>query len=88
MEDYRTLWDHLDQLFQEEKLKSLLHHFSVQRNQMSSDSRKNAHSRPPLGTINVIFIAPERTGSYPSRVMSVAWLSTDEDGSELKRLEY
>ena len=52
---------------------------------MSLDSRKNTPSRPPLGTINVIFIAPERTGSYPSRVMSVAWLSTDEDGSELKR---
>ena len=52
---------------------------------MSLDSRKNTPSRPPLGTINVIFIAPKRTGSYPSRVMSVARLSTDEDGSELKR---
>ena len=38
-----------------------------------------------MGTINVIFAALGRTGSYPSRVMSVAWLSTDEDGSELKR---
>ena len=35
--------------------------------------------------INVIFAAPRRTGSYPSRVMSVAQLSADEDGSEPKR---
>ena len=52
---------------------------------MSLDSRKNTPSRPPLGTINVIFIAPERTGSYPSRVMSVARLLANEDGSEPKR---
>ena len=35
--------------------------------------------------INVIFAAPRRTGSYPSRVMSVAQLSADEDGSEPRR---
>ena len=35
--------------------------------------------------INVIFAAPRKTGSYPSRVMSVAQLSADEDGSEPKR---
>ena len=52
---------------------------------MSSDSRKNAPSRPPLRTINVIFAVPGRTGSYPSKVISVARLSADEDGSELKR---
>ena len=40
--------------------------------------------RPPLGTINVIFTAPGRTGSCLSRVMSVARLSADEDGSESK----
>ena len=52
---------------------------------MSSDSQKNAHSRPSLGTINVIFAALGRTGSYPSRVMSVARLLANEDGSEPKR---
>ena len=35
--------------------------------------------------INVIFAAPRRTGSYPSKVMLVARLSADEDGSEPKR---
>ena len=38
-----------------------------------------------MGAINVIFVASGRTGSYPSKVMSVARLSADEDGSEPKR---
>ena len=52
---------------------------------MNSNSRKNAPSRPPLGTINVIFAAPRRTGSCPSRVMSVARLSSNDGVSEPKR---
>ena len=52
---------------------------------MNSNSRKNATSRPPLGTINVIFAAPGRIGSCPSRVMLVARLSSDKDVSEPKR---
>ena len=85
MEDCRNLWDHLNQLVWEGKLKSLLHHSSGQGNHTSSDSQKNAPSRPSLGTINVIFAALGRTGSYPSRVMSVARLLANEDGSEPKR---
>ena len=85
MKDYKNLWDHLDQLIEEGKLKSLLHHSSGQGNQTSSNSRKNAAPRPPLGTINVIFAASGRTGSCPSRMMSVARLSFDEGVSELKR---
>ena len=38
-----------------------------------------------MGTINVIFAAPGRTGSCPFRVMLVIRLSTNEDGSEPKR---
>ena len=85
MEDCRNLWDNLDQLVQEGKLKSFLHHSSGQGNQTNSNSRKNAHSGPPLGTINVIFATPGRTGSCPSKVMSVARLSSDEGVSEPKR---
>ena len=84
-EDCRNLWDHLDQLIREGKLKSLLHHSSGQGNQMNSNSRKNAPSRPPLGTINIIFATPRRTRSCPSRVMSVARLLADEGSSEPKR---
>ena len=38
-----------------------------------------------MGTINVIFAAPGRTGSHPFRVMSVAQLPTENSNSELKR---
>ena len=84
-EDCRNLWDHLDRLVGEGKLKSLLHHSSGQGNHTNSNSRKNATSRPPLGTINVIFSALGRTESCPSKVMLVARLSSDEGVSELKR---
>ena len=75
-EDCRNLWDHLDQLVGEGKLKSLLHHSGGKGNQTNSNARKNATYGPPLGTINVIFAAPRRTGSCPSRVMSVTRLSS------------
>ena len=86
-EDCRNLWDHLDKLVGKGKLKSLLHHSSGQGNQTNSNSRKNAPSRPPLGTINVIFAALGRTGSCPSRVMSVARLSADDGSLEPKRVK-
>ena len=41
--------------------------------------------RPPLGTINVIFTTWGRTGSHPSRVMSVAWLLVKGSKLEPKR---
>ena len=45
----------------------------------------NASSVPHLGTINVIFTTPRRTGSHPSRVMSVARPPTKDSNSEPKR---
>ena len=74
----------MDQLVGEGKLKSLLHHSSGQGNQTNSNSRKHATSGPSLGIINVIFAAPGRTGSYLSRVMPVARLSSEEGVSEPK----
>ena len=62
-EDCRSLWDHLDQLVREGKLKQLLYHSNGQGSQASSKSRRDVPSRPFLGTINVIFAAPGRTGS-------------------------
>ena len=41
--------------------------------------------RPSIGTINVILAASGRTSSCPSRVMSVAWLSTKDDNRESKK---
>ena len=45
----------------------------------------NASSRLLIGTINVIFAAPGRTGSYPSRVMSVAQFIAEDVDSKPKK---
>nr|XP_023929683.1 uncharacterized protein LOC112040991 [Quercus suber] len=73
-EDCRSLWDHLDQLVREGKLRHLLHHSSSRGGQPNSESEKRDSTKPPLGIINVIFAAPGRTGSRPAKVMSVARL--------------
>ena len=75
----------MDQLVREGKLKQLLHHSSGQGSQAGSESRRDIPLRPPLGTINVIFAALERTGSCPSRVMSVARLSSGDINQDPKR---
>ena len=81
IEDCRNLWDHLEQLVREGKLKHLLHHSSGQGSQTNSAFWGNVVPRPPLGTINVIFAALGRTGSCPSRIMSVSCCS--DEGSSL-----
>ena len=78
IEDCRSLWDYLDQLVQEGKLKQLLHYSSGLGGQANSRSQRDIPSRPPLGTINVIFATPGRTGSCSSRVLFVARLSSDD----------
>ena len=83
--DCRSLWDHLDKLVREGKLKQLLHHSSGLGGQANSRSERETPSGPILGTINVIFVAPGRTRSYPSRVMSVARLSSEDISHEPKR---
>ncbi|XP_065621875.1 uncharacterized protein LOC136064266 [Quercus suber] len=75
-EDCRSLWDHLDQLVCEGRLRHLLHHSSGREGQMNSESGRSDSAKPPLGTINVIFTAPGRIRSWPSKVMSVARLLT------------
>ena len=84
-EDCRSLWDHLDQLVRKGKLKQLLHHSSGLGGQTTSRPEREAPSRPPLGTINVIFAALGKTGSSPSRVMFVARLSSEGNNQEPKR---
>ena len=75
----------MDQLAREGKLQQLLHHSSGLGGQTTSRSERETPSRPPLGTINVIFTAPGRIGSCPSRVMSVACLSSKDTSHEPKR---
>ena len=81
------MWDHLEQLVLEGKLKHLLHHSSGRGGQASSVFQGNAAPRPPLGTINVIFAALGRTGSCPSRIMSVSCYSDDDSNSLPKRVK-
>ena len=66
-------------------MKQLLHHSSSLGVQADTRLERESPSRPLLGTINVIFVAPGRTGSCPSRVMSVARLSSEDGSHEPKR---
>ena len=84
-EDCRNLWDHLDQLVREGKLKQLLHHSSGRGIQTDLEFRGDTSSRPHFGTINIIFAAPGRTRSCPSRVMSVSRYPAEESSSMPKR---
>ena len=76
----------MDQLVREGKLKLLLHHSSGLGGQTNSRSERETPSRPLLGTINVIFATPGRTGSCPSRVMSMARVSSEDTSHEPKRV--
>ena len=66
-------------------MKQLLHHSSSLGGQTDTHPERENPSRPPLGTINVIFATPGRTGSCPSKVMSVARLSSEDGNHEPKR---
>ena len=84
-QDCRNLWDHLDQLVREGKLKQLLHHSSGLQGQANSEPRRDASSRPPLGMINDIFTTLGRTSLCPSIVMSMAQLSVEDTNPGPKR---
>ena len=49
--------------------------------------RGDASSRPPLGSINVIFAAPGRIGFCPSKVMSVSCYIDEGSSSMSKRVK-
>ncbi|XP_075655265.1 uncharacterized protein LOC142625510 [Castanea sativa] len=86
-ENCRTLWNHLEQLVSEGKLKQYLYKPNGQGSHSGSINQRNNLSRPPLGMINVIFIAPGRTGSCPTRVMFVSYVLVEESGSKPKRIK-
>ncbi|XP_030923447.1 uncharacterized protein LOC115950378 [Quercus lobata] len=79
-----NLRNHLDRLVREGKLRHLLHRPEGWKEQSNIETRQST-LRPPLGTINVIFATPGRTGSSPSKVMSVGRLQTGLDDRESKR---
>ncbi|XP_075665316.1 uncharacterized protein LOC142634975 [Castanea sativa] len=84
-ENCTTLWNHLEQLVREGRLKQFLYRPNGQGDHSGSVNQGNNALRPPLGTINVIFTALGRTGSCPTRVMSVSRTLANEYHSELKK---
>ncbi|XP_065621949.1 uncharacterized protein LOC136064301 [Quercus suber] len=66
-ENYRTLWNHLEQLVRDGRLKHILYRPNGQGDQAGSRAQGNASSRPPLGTINVIFVAWGEPALTPPR---------------------
>ena len=84
-EDCRNLWNHLDQLVREGKLRHLLHLSSGHPGQAMQEPQKDVSLRPPTGTIHVILAAPGRTGPSFSRVLAVGRLSFEDRQRELKR---
>ena len=85
--DCRNLWDHLEQLVRKWNLKHFLHHSSGRGGQASLAFQGNAAPRPLLGTVNVIFVALGRTGSCPSKIMSVFCYSDEDFNSMPKRVK-
>ena len=77
-ENCRNLWNYLDQLVREGKLKHLLHHSGGYQNQTHQESLRDATPRPHVGMINMILAAPGKMGAYPSRVFSVTQLPVEE----------
>ena len=73
------------QLVKEGRLKQFLHQPNEPKGQTGSRFQRNAFSRAPLDTINVIFAALGRTSSHPSGVMSVAQPPAEDSRLELKR---
>ena len=86
IEDFRNLWNHLEQLVREGRLQYFFYWPSGQGDQSRSKAQGNASSKDLLDTINVIFAAPKRTGFHPSRVMSVAQLQAEDSNFKLRGL--
>ena len=52
---------------------------------MGLGDQRNTSTRPPLGIINVILVSLGRTGSRPSRVLSITQPFIEDSPSDSKR---
>ena len=75
----------MKQLVKMGKLKQFLYQSNEQGGQARSGAQRNASMKPPLGTISVILTALRRTGSQPSKVMSIALPSAEGSSPDPKR---
>ena len=71
-EDCKTLHDFLEQLVKAGKLKQFTHQLFAQREQLGLGYQMEVAPRPPLGTINVIFAAPNKEAGPLSKVMAIS----------------
>ena len=62
-----------------------MHPSSGHPGQKNQEPQRDISLRPPIGTINVILAVSGKTNSCPSRVMSVARLSTEDSDRESKK---
>ena len=85
IEDCKTLWNYLEQLARDGKLKQFRYQPNGQSSQARLRSQRDTSLRPPLGKIIVILAALGRTSSHPSRVMFVARPPIKDSNPELKR---
>ena len=85
IEDCKTLWNHLEQLARDGKLKEFRYQPNGQSSQARLRSQRDTSLRPPLGKIIVILAALGRTSSHPSRVMFVARPPIEDSNPEPKR---
>ena len=74
----------MKQLVKMGKLKQFLYQPNEQGGQARSGAQRNASMKPPLGTISIILAAQRRTGSQPSKVMSIALPSAEGSSPDPK----
>ena len=75
----------MEQLVKAGKLKQFLYQPNRQGGQAGLGPQRDTSTRLPLGTISVILATLERTGSQPSRVMSIALPSAEGSSPDPKR---
>ncbi|XP_075670144.1 uncharacterized protein LOC142639899 [Castanea sativa] len=66
-ENCKNSWYHLEQLVKEERLQQFLYKANGQVGHTGLGTQGNTSSRPPLGTINVIFVTLGKVDSCPSQ---------------------
>ena len=87
-DDYKTLCDFLKQLVKVGKLKKLTHQPSGQGEQIGPGYQWKVAACPPLGTINIIFVAPNKEAGPLSKVMATSpQLKVREEDTGSKRIK-
>ncbi|XP_075663103.1 uncharacterized protein LOC142632613 [Castanea sativa] len=85
IENCKNLWYHLEQLVKEGKLQQFTYRPNGHAGHAGSGTQGKNSSRPPLGTINVIFTTSGKTDLRPYQVMTVVRPLSENSNLGLKR---